>query len=45
MKAVFLREVHIAGLRKKGENISLRNEHLTFQRLINLVFLTNQMNF
>lgn len=45
MKAVFLTEVHVAGLRKRGENISLRNELLTSQRLINLVFLANQMSF
>lgn len=45
MKGVVLMEVHIAGLRKKGENISLRNELFTSRRLINLVFLANQMNF
>lgn len=45
MKTMFLMEVHVDGLRKKGENISLRNEHLTSQRLTNLVFLTNQNNF
>lgn len=45
MKAVFLTEVCVAGLRKKCENISLRDEHLTPQRLINFVFLANQINF
>lgn len=45
MMALFPMEVHAARLRKKGENISLRNELLTSQRIINLVFLANQINF